>query len=229
MKMGIAKVSCIALAMMTAGLAHAAKGDSTVLLSQGDRQVRSLSGVPVAPKGSVAAASVAGIQSIDALNSPTNDVLEFNIGAGNALTGISWDVGIETLALSWVSEARVQFSSSTGSADPNAINLTVGNGVNAPGNQEFSSGGVILFSSVPLNDITVGADGILRLQFFESYDDGPGADANWRDAVMPAIVAGIGLACTNQAACDAAVGGAPILDIGTVTAADSCQIGRAHV
>lgn len=222
MKLGIAKVSCIALAMMTAGLAHAAKGDPTVLLSQGDRQVRSLSGVPVAPKGSVAAASVAGIQSIDAIDSATNDVLEFNIGAGNALTGISWDVGIETLGLSWVSEARVQFSSSTGSSDPNAINLTVGNGVNAPGNQEFSSGGVILFSSVPLNDITVGADGILRLQFFESYDDGPGADANWRDAVMPAIVAGIGLACTNQAACDAAVGGAPILDIGTVTAADSC-------
>lgn len=222
MKLGIAKASCIALAMMTAGLAHAAKGDPTNLLSQGDRHVRSLAGMRVAPKGSVAGVSVVGIQSIDGMDSPNNDVLEFNIGVGNALTGISWDVGLETLGLSWLSEPVVQFSSSTGSGDPNAVNLTVGVGVNSPGNQEFSSAGVILFADVALNDITVGADGILRLQFFEDFDDGPGADANWRDAVMPAVVAGLGLVCSNQAACDAAVLGTPVLDIGTVSATDAC-------
>jgi uncharacterized repeat protein (TIGR01451 family) len=208
---------------MGLGSAHAAKGDPSVLLrSASGGELRSLSGAIVAPKGTVSGLSMAGITSVDALDDPDNIVIDLNIGVGNALTGLSWDVGLATVGASWLSEPVILFSDSTGSTDPEGIFLTVGAGDDAPGDMEYSSGGVIAFSTIPLPNITVGADGILRLQFFEDFDDGAGVDANWRDAIVPAVIAGLGLQCTNQAACDIAVGGAPVLNIGTVTGVDSC-------
>ncbi|GAB4113994.1 MAG: hypothetical protein Tsb0027_01950 [Wenzhouxiangellaceae bacterium] len=150
-----------------------------------------------------------GIESWDGIDDTDNIIIELDIGAGNTMTGGSFDVGINSVDPSWLSEASVQFSDSTGSADPNAINLAPGAGEDAPGDMEFSSAGVIDFSDNALPDIVAGADGILRLQFFESFDDTADAiDAFWRNAATPALVAGLGIACTDQAACDAAIGGA---------------------
>ncbi len=134
-------------------------------------------------------------------------MVDLNIGAGNALTGIAWDTHLETVGASWLSEASVLFSDSTGSADPNGINLTV-SATDAPGIEDQSSGGVVPFAAIPLNDIVAGPDGILRLQFFDSFDDNANAvDANWSRLVTGAAVCpGIFLQCTNQAACDSAMG-----------------------
>ncbi|GAB4184292.1 MAG: hypothetical protein Tsb002_07150 [Wenzhouxiangellaceae bacterium] len=153
------------------------------------------------------------IDSWDGLDDADNIIVEFNIGAGNALTGVSWDVSIETVGASWLSEATVQFSNSDGSADPNAINLSVGAGDDMAGTADYSSGGILPFSSVPLADITVNADGILRLQFFESFDDvADTIDGFWNPiSTTPAVCAGLSLACTDQAACDVAVGGGTLL------------------
>ncbi|MGB0514864.1 MAG: hypothetical protein ACPGJE_08505, partial [Wenzhouxiangellaceae bacterium] len=104
---------------------------------------------------------------------------------------------------SWLSEATIQFSNSSGSADPNAINLTVGAGEDTPGDQDFSSGGAIIdFSDNGLPDVTAGADGILRLQLFEGFDDNPDAiDAVYRETNSPAPCDGLLLACTGLPDC----------------------------
>ncbi len=163
----------------------------------------------VTPNGTAVCFSVNGIASMDLMDDPDNIVVDLNIGAANELSGLAWDTHLETVGASWLSEATILFSDSTGSADPNGINLTV-SATDASGIEDQSSGGVLPFSSVPLNNIVAGADGILRLQFFDSFDDNAdAADANWSDAAAATVCPGIFLQCTNQAACDAALGAGP--------------------
>lgn len=59
---------------------------------------------------------------------------------------------------------------SLGSSTSPVVNLTPGVGANNPGTASYSSGGI--FDLVAANlDFAVGADGILRLEFFEAFDD----------------------------------------------------------
>ncbi|MDA3934121.1 MAG: hypothetical protein PF630_07340 [Gammaproteobacteria bacterium] len=200
------------LVLLMAGTVLAQSKSSQPLLRaiNGTTVINSIDDVSTVQGGGVPAVGVdmTGIDSWDGIDDTDNIIIDLNIGAGNAMTGVSWDVGIATVGASWLSEPTVLFSDSTGSADPNGISLAPGTGVDAPGDMEFSSGGVLDFSDNALPDIVAGADGILRLQFFEGFDDTADAvDANWRNAVASALVAGLGIACTDQAACDAAVGG----------------------
>ena len=212
--------------MAAKGDSRPLKGESLLLLSSvnGSGAVQTLSDAVLIPEGSPVSFDLTGVISFDGLDDADNVIVDLNIGAGNSLQGLSWDVGLETLGGSWLSEATIQFSSSAGSADPNAIDLSVGVGDDFAGDEEYSSGGVLLFSSVPgLPDITVGSDGILRLQFFEGFDDtANAADANWRNAAVAAVVDGLGLVCSDQAGCNAAVLGTPVLALGAVTSADVC-------
>lgn len=147
-----------------------------------------------------------GIDSIDGPGDPDNVVLNFDIGAGNQVTGISFDMGIATIGASWCSEPDLSF---TDSGVTTGVILTPGVGVDANCDQEFSSGGV---DDVTAFNVIAGADGILRLEFSESFDDNAdSADANLRNAVAPAVAAGLALTCTDQAACDSALGGGTAL------------------
>ena len=144
-----------------------------------------------------------GIDSIDGPADPDNVVLTFDIGAGNQVTGISFDMGIATIGDSWCSEADVFF---TDSAVTTGVVLTPGVGIDENCDQEFSSGGV---DDVTEFDVIAGADGILRVEFAESFDDNAdAADANLRNAVAPVVAAGMSMTCTDQTACDVALGGA---------------------
>jgi len=202
-------------ALVGNAMAQSKAGQPLLRAVNGTAVVQSLDDAVLAPQGGgvpAAGVDMTGIESWDGLDDADNIIIELDIGAGNTMTGGSFDVGINAIDPSWLSEATVQFSDSTGSADPNAINLAPGAGEDAPGDMEFSSAGVIDFSDNGLPDIVAGTDGILRLQFFESFDDAADTiDALWRNAATPALVAGLGIACTDQAACDAAVGGGPVL------------------
>lgn len=146
----------------------------------------------------------------DALDDTDNVVAVFNIGAGNELTGAAYDVQIESVGASWLSEATIQLSNSDGSADPNAIFVTPGVGEDAAGTMEFSSGGVVTFADIPLPNIVPNADGEIHVQFFESFDDSADAiDALHTNASTAATCFGLHLACTDQAACDEAMAPAP--------------------
>lgn len=214
--MKIKQLALAALATLIAGgaFAQAGKTGAAGILSNRDGSIAASSFTAQQALGGAARClDVTGIQSWDGIDDADNIVMDLDIGAGNELEGASWDVNIATVGASWLSEASVQFSDSNGSADPNAINLAPGAADGAPGAMDYSSGGIVLFSSVPLPNIVAGADGILRLQFFEGFDDVADAvDADWAPiTTTPAVCAGLSLQCTDQAACDAALSpfGAP--------------------
>lgn len=93
------------------------------------------------------------------------------------VTGLGWDVILQTNGASWASEARMSFGTT---ADPIQINLNVGAGVNQPtppGGQNFASPGIVDFTDLSLPNIVVGADGLLRITFCETFNDNANPDA----------------------------------------------------
>ena len=112
---------------------------------------------------------ISGAASWDLEGDSDNDVLLIDLGGGGPATldGIGWDLTITTVGGSWLSEAVIGFGST---ASPNEINLTAGAGDNFPGVDTYSSGGIITFADIPIPDIIL-ADGVLRIEFFESFDD----------------------------------------------------------
>lgn len=137
---------------------------------------------------------MSNIDSWDSLDDPSNRIIDLDIGADTKVVGVAWDVGLETFAGSWLSDATVLISDTNGSSDRDAILLSPGFDAGEPGNREFSSEGIILFAREGLPEPESGSDGILRLQFFELFDDAPGAiDASWRNAVSPVTCPGLWL------------------------------------
>lgn len=208
----------------TAGVTFAQKDGNDFVLSSasGETQVSD----PITIQGAAPGAGYEtdGTESWDAIDSPNNVVVELDIGAGNVVTGSSFDVSIASNGASWCSEATVLMSNSDGSGDPNGILLAPGTGEDASCDLEFSSGGVIDFAANGLPNIEPNADGILRLEFHEGFDDAADEiDAFWGTHSNPALVQGLGFVCDDQAACDAAVGGGggePLPDPITVPAMD---------
>ncbi len=112
---------------------------------------------------------VTGIESINAVGDALNEVFQLNIGANAHVIGVGWDVTIEAFEPSWLSEMLFRF---TNNSDPISagVNLTVGVGDDEPGVESYSSDGILNLANLDLA-FQVDADGILRLEFFESFVD----------------------------------------------------------
>lgn len=143
------------------------------------------------------------VLSVDPLGDPLNTVLDFDLGGMADVVGIGWDVEIFADSPSWLSEAVVAFQDSSSAT---YVLLTPGVGDNAPGTQSYSSGGIVDLIGLGL-DFTV-ADGILRLEFFDSFDDYPNDwDAIWNGHIQveynvvpePATMAALGLGLAAMA------------------------------
>jgi len=98
---------------------------------------------------------------------PGNVVAGYNIGANSHVIGIGWDVDLYADSPSWLSELTVAFEDS---AQTTGVFLAPGAGDNFSGASTYSSGGVVDLVGLVL-DFNVGPDGILRLEYFEGYDD----------------------------------------------------------
>ena len=109
---------------------------------------------------------VSGIFSVDGAGDPDNETRSLQVGAGGRVVGIGWDTTLFADSPSWLSEMVVRFGSTSGWA----VNLTPGIGDNEPGTRAYSSGGVVDLVSLGLA-FFVDADGVLALEFFESFDD----------------------------------------------------------
>jgi subtilisin family serine protease len=157
---------------------------------------------------SMACLSANGKTSTGALFSgnANNSVVTLNIGAGNEMTGAAADVSLEALSPSWLSETQVTFSGS--SSTSYAINLTMSDTDDVGVETNSSTEGVLLFSDFGLGNVVPDADGILRLEWNETYTDAVVPNARWSNSTSPFTCAGIRIICTNQAACDAAVNAA---------------------
>jgi uncharacterized protein YodC (DUF2158 family) len=140
---------------------------------------------------------------------PGNSVVFLNIGAGNAMTGASVDASVEALAPGRPSDSMILFSS-TAPNDPNAILFQLED-TKGSGAAEVSTGGIVRLSDGALPNVMAGSDGMLRIEWFDrdsqANDPALKPDVFWSQAAKPSVCQGIHLACTNQAACDAAVGG----------------------
>lgn len=145
-------------------------------------------------RGVQSCVDLTGINSWDDLDDPDNVIIDVDISSSLKVAGVAWDVGIASVGDSWLSDASVFLSNSDGSADPDAVILAPGFEVQAPGDQEFSSGGVVLLADEGLPEIEPNDDGIVRLQFYEGFDDVADAvDSEWRNAASPVTCPGIWL------------------------------------
>jgi hypothetical protein len=112
---------------------------------------------------------VSGIDSNDSLGAPINEVFFLDIGANALVTGLGWDVVLFADSPSWLSEMAVTFGSSN---DPFILTLRPGVGDDFPGFGAYSSGGIVDLVSLGFA-IPVGADGLLRLEYWETLVDYP--------------------------------------------------------
>ncbi len=120
---------------------------------------------------------VTGIISFNGQGDIGNTVVDLDLaaalgyasGTSITMTSVGWDVTLTSFGASWLSEIAVSFGDTSGAPAP--IFLRPGAGSDFPGTSTpFSSGGQVQFDSIPLPDIIL-ADGVLRMEFFESFDD----------------------------------------------------------
>jgi uncharacterized protein (TIGR03382 family) len=113
-----------------------------------------------------------GFTSFDSLGSAINETATMALGANATVIGIGWDnVTIQTVGASWLSEAVIYFVDS-----PIGLQLSVGSADSFSGTGTYSSGGILDLASIdPTFPFQVGADGILDIEFYDSFDDVAGA------------------------------------------------------
>ena len=120
--------------------------------------------------------NVAGITSVDGQGDPDNfngflDLGSILPGYTNFhVIGLGWDVTIETVGFSWLSEAVI----SSGDSAAKFVNLTAGIGDDFSGTSTYSSGGVVDLVGLAL-DFNLQPDNLLTVEFFESFDDNANA------------------------------------------------------
>ena len=117
---------------------------------------------------------VSGMQFNDAQGSPFNQILSILVGQGQTVRGIAWDVNLTTIGASWASEAVMGFEGQ--------VNLTVAEDPNPVSNMNYNSGGFIYLEDLGIPEITVGVDGMLSIEFFESFIDNGGTGDSFFEA-----------------------------------------------
>lgn len=143
------------------------------------------SSLPEAVPGSVVISTVdfdvSGIFSYDEFGAPINEVYTIDIGAGSEVIGVGWDVTLFADSPSWLEEMFVSF---TDTAITAGVDLSPGAGDDFSGLQSYSSGGIVDLVGLGLN-FSVGADGLLRLEFWEDFVDFPGDwDGIWESGTL---------------------------------------------
>jgi hypothetical protein len=107
--------------------------------------------------------------------------------AGASVIGIGWNVNVTAFDPSWLSELVVGF----GSSSANEVNLSVGIGDDLPGTATYSSAGIVDLVELGFN-FNAGADGIVRLEFFEGFNDPEvNPDGIWNSGTLTIQVAAI--------------------------------------
>lgn len=157
-----------------AGLAAAATANPALEWRGATPQSTDLRGPTASGTFNVDLSSVA---SWDALSDSSNQILLVDVnaalggvaGAGATMTGIGWDNSLSTVGGSWLSEAVMYFDDNI-APDLSGLFLTTGVGEDFAGTNSYSSGGILDLSDNGIPDIAL-ADGILRIEFFENFDD----------------------------------------------------------
>lgn len=108
---------------------------------------------------------IAGARSVGEFGNGGNDVVEINVGANATITSVSYNVNLTAFPPSFFSEMFLAF---TNSSATRGANLQPGIGVNEAGTQTFTGVEDLIADDF---SFSVDTDGILRLEFYESFDD----------------------------------------------------------
>jgi len=122
--------------------------------------------------------NVAGAESYGEVGDAGNTVFTFNVGAGVTITGISYSVNVTAFSPSWMSEIALNF---TDSDQLDGVAFTPAFDTDAPGTGSYSDSADLVDLGLSFQ---VGADGLLRLEFFETFDDFDGADGIWNSGTI---------------------------------------------
>jgi hypothetical protein len=123
---------------------------------------------------------VSGWLSQGELGNAQNVIGTLSIGAGQAVTGIGWDVSLRADAPSWLSEMGIRFFGAGGVF----VDLFPATETREPGTGSFASSGIVDLGPLGLS-FQVGADGLLRFELFESFDDlANAADGAWQSGTV---------------------------------------------
>jgi len=126
--------------------------------------------------------SLADVESWNELGDGANVVMTLDVadlagfGSGQSvfLTGYGYDLALETFGFSWLSEAQINLDDAT--APTGGFSIQPGVGDDMAGTESYQQP-LIKFS--PGNSLFL-TDGMLRVEFFEEFDDDPGKiDAQW--------------------------------------------------
>lgn len=102
------------------------------------------------------------------------DLAGFGSGQSVILTGLGYDVLIETFGFSWLSEAQINFDDADNITG--GFNLQPGLGDDMAGTMPYQQD---LAKFAPEDQLVL-TNGLLRLEFFEEFDDNPNEiDALW--------------------------------------------------
>lgn len=117
------------------------------------------------------------IESHGLLGDWDNVVRTVDVGANATITGISYDISMTAFEPSYLSEMAVAIETSDSLA---GVYFTPANGQDNPGSANVSGSADLLELGLAFQ---VGADGLLRFEFFETFDDFWGvADGLWNFA-----------------------------------------------
>lgn len=117
--------------------------------------------------------NIAGVQSYGELGDSGNTVLTFDVGANAHVTGLSYIVNLTAFDPSWLSELGLFFSDAS---QIEGVFFNPGFADDNPGTGTYADAADLVSFGL---DFNVGADGILRLEFFEGFDDFTGVDGVW--------------------------------------------------
>lgn len=160
-----------AAAMLVAMPAHA----NSALTGTGTQVL-----APVAQSSSTLSFDVSGAFSNDGIGDPVNEVYLLDVGTLSTITSVGWNVVLTADAPSWVSEMMVDITSTNFSG----VTLNPGEGADVSGTQAFSSDGMVDLVNLGLS-FQVGEDGMLRLEFWERFDDFPNEfDGLWESGTL---------------------------------------------
>lgn len=105
------------------------------------------------------------VHSVGSFGDPENTVLHFNIGAGSRVISVAYDLSIESYAPSWLSELNLNVAATDGSG---GLSFAPGMAYSHAGVVDVSGAADLVAAGL---DFAPAADGVLRLQFSDAFDD----------------------------------------------------------
>lgn len=157
--------------------AHEGQSSHALLGATGDAKFVTPGQAVQGRQGAQVQIDISGTQSWDVLGDPSNTVMLIDLaaalgkpaGSQVVMNGIGYHTVQSTVGASWLSEMRMYFDDNV-APDLSGLFLTPGFATGSPGTGTYDSGGVLKLADVAIPDIVL-PNGILRIEFYEGFDD----------------------------------------------------------